>query len=525
MTSTFTRLSLTGLGYVLGYLALDYASFAEPYRDFGNSPWNPSAGLSLTLAVMGGQLLAPLLIVAPLSAELIFRPSLVPLWANMAAAIVVGGVYFLAGAFLKRPGIFDPRLGTIREVVVLLVVAVVAAAATAIGYLVILIAAGLLKPVDIILAVSRFFMGDIIGVLVVAPIAFSAATLRPWPRPSWENLFQLAAIVMILSVIFNIPSTSAFRPLYLLFFPLIWVALRQGLVGATVTLAVIQFGFVAFLKFYPDTAISFIALQGLMVALAVTGLLVGALVNQQQAAARRLRMQQTALKRALRLRSVGETAAFLAHELNQPLTAISTYAGVADDAVRQGQTAQALDMIAKLRMQCERANEIVRSTRNILRHDPLSLKSVELRPLLWELQRFIADELSGHGITLKIDVPPTLPFLRADSVQLQQALHNLVHNSIDAIAATSRGGQITISARVIEGRKVAIEVADTGPGFSSLLAVSEPAPFVTTKLDGSGLGLTVARSVAESHGGSFSIERAGPGAVVRLNIPLARDEA
>ena len=140
-------------------------------------------------------------------------------------------------------------------------------------------------------------------------------------------------------------------------------------------------------------------------------------------------------------------------------------------------------------------------------------------------QRRRSDRLDGtKGIAFDTVVRGSIATLYCDPVQLQQALYNLINNSIEAIQETGRSGQIRVTA-IPTDDVVTFEVSDDGPGFAAGLDVLLAAPFATTKANGSGLGLAIARSVAEAHGGSLSIVPRDRGATVRLVLPTKRAES
>jgi signal transduction histidine kinase len=113
-----------------------------------------------------------------------------------------------------------------------------------------------------------------------------------------------------------------------------------------------------------------------------------------------------------------------------------------------------------------------------------------------------------------------LPTILADPIQLEQALDNLITNSIEAIREAQRGSRIILSARMEDGDTY-IEVRDDGPGFAPGLESIATTPFMTTKRNGTGLGLAIARSVAEAHGGSLAVNARGTGASIRLRLPTS----
>jgi signal transduction histidine kinase len=369
----------------------------------------------------------------------------------------------------------------------------------------------------------RLFVGDLIGTLVATPIILLATTFRPWPRPGTQSLLQLAAIVGALAIVFGYREATAFQLFYLLFLPLLWVALTYGTLGAAVALVIIQIGLVmgAEIRFGAEPGLT--ALQVLMIALAITGLIVGAIVSEREAGAARLRDQQSALSRALRIRSAGEIAAAIAHEINQPLTAISTYSGIASKAISEKNAELASEAVAKVRAECERANTVIKSIRELLRQGALSKTPLDLRTTLADISILLASDLAAKGVTIVVTVPSDFPIVDADGVQVQQAVHNLVINSADAMIGAGRGGVITVRAELVDEQSYVIAVQDDGPGFPPGMETREPTPFLSTKPDGSGLGLLVVRSIAEAHGGSLAISSSPRGATVTLRLPTSRE--
>jgi two-component system sensor kinase FixL len=323
-----------------------------------------------------------------------------------------------------------------------------------------------------------------------------------------------------LAIVFGYQEATAFQLFYLLFLPLLWIVLSYGPPGASVALLFIQLGLIvgAEIRFGPDPGLG--ALQVLMIALAITGLIVSTIVAEREDGAARLRDQQAAINRALRIRSAGEVVATIAHEINQPLTALNTYAGIAATAMEDGKLDLAARAVDKIKSESMRANDVLQGIRELLRQGTLSKRDVDLAAKLEELKELMREDLDKKGIELVFDVEPEFPIIRADGVQLQQAIHNLILNGAEAILAVGRGGTIETSVARASGGDALIEVRDDGPGFPPGFDVNEPTPFTTTKPDGSGLGLAVARSIAEAHGGSLAIFSSPRGARVVLKLPI-----
>ncbi|WP_333793923.1 MASE1 domain-containing protein [Hyphomicrobium sp.] len=517
------RRILLGCLFLAAYVALDYISYVKPYRGLGITPWNPPPGLSIAMVFLGGWTYAPFVLIAPAMADTIVRGAALGPMLELALSLAVGGTYLAGGFALRHITGFDPRFRYVRDALTLTGVAISASLVAAALYIVILRHSGTIFQNEVISVAWRAAVGDMIGILVIAPLVLLAATYRPWPRLEPLALVQLASLFGALAVVFGYQEATAFQLFYLLFLPLLWIALSYGPPGAAVSLLFIQLGLIigAEIRFGPDPGLG--ALQVLMIALAITGLIVGTIVAEREDSAARLRDQQASINRALRIRSAGEVAATIAHEINQPLTAVSTYAGIAAKALEDDKPELLARAVDRIRAESTRANEVLRGIRELLRQGTLTKRDVDIRGKLEELEQLLGEDLEKKGIRLLINVAPAVPIVRADGIQLQQAIHNLIVNAAEAILGAGRGGTVETRVGVSANDDVLIEVRDDGPGFPPGFDVNEPAPFTTTKPEGSGLGLAVARSIAEAHGGGLSIATSARGARVVMKLPIERE--
>jgi signal transduction histidine kinase len=518
--TTTTRIWLIGLGFLAAYVALDYVSYVKPYRDIGITPWNPSAGLAIALIFLEGPPIALFVLVAPFIADLIVRDTSVPIGVELVGSLLIGATYAAAGLALQRITHFDPRFRFVSDVLTLVAVSA-ATALIAAGILVLMfLGTGLLMRDEVVTVGWRSAVGDVIGILTVVPVVLLWRTHRPWPSLGPWMPLQFLSILAALVVVFGYQEATAFQLFYLMFLPVLWVALSYGPPGAASALALVQVGIVvgAEIRFGPDPG--FGALQVLMIALAITGLIVGAIVAEREDAAARLRDQQAALNRTLRIRSAGEIAATIAHEMNQPLTALATYGGIAAKALRDGDDALAARAIAKVESESQRAATVLTGIRDLLRQGALNKTTVDIERAFAEMSELFRGDFSKRGIDLSLSVEDRLPPIAADRVQLQQALHNLVVNGAEAIESMGREGKVTVRAVRIGDREIRIDVKDDGPGFPPAYDIKDPPPFTSTKAEGSGIGLTVVRSIAEAHGGQLTIQSSARGAIVSLKLPI-----
>jgi len=518
----FYRRILIGCAFLAAYVALDYISYVKPYRGLGITPWNPPPGLSIAIIFLGGWFYAPFVLAAPALSDALIRGSALGVALEIILSLAIGSTYLAGGLALQRIVSFDPRFRYVRDALTLIGVATSAALMAAAAHVVILRSSGTIFQSEVIAVAWRAAVGDIIGILVIAPLVLLAATFRPWPEPAPLAWVQLSALVVALGVVFGYQEATAFQLFYLLFLPLLWISLSYGPPGSAIALLLIQIGLIigAEIRFGPDPGLG--AMQVLMIALAITGLIVGTIVAEREDSAARLRDQQAAINRALRIRSAGEVAATIAHEINQPLTALNTYAGVASKAMEDGNLDLAARAIEKVRSETARANEVLKGIRELLRQGTITKRNVNLRAKLEELDELLGEDLAKKGIRFTVAIPHEFPIIKADGIQIQQATHNLIVNSAEAILGVGRGGTIEASV-ALSGDEVLIGVKDDGPGFPPGFDVNEPTPFTTTKPEGSGLGLAVARSIAEAHGGSLQVQTSSRGARVVLRLPLEQD--
>ncbi len=226
---------------------------------------------------------------------------------------------------------------------------------------------------------------------------------------------------------------------------------------------------------------------------------------------------QAQLLHADRLATIGELAAGVAHELNEPLGQILGFAQLARKAPGlPDPTARDLDKIVARSLH---AREVVRKLLVFARQEAPSLTMVQLNRIAQDALPFFETRFQQAGVRLVLDLAPGLPELLADAVQLNQALVNLVVNALQSMPA---GGTLTVRTRAGEG-EVCLEVEDTGTGMTPEILEKVFLPFFTTKDvgRGTGLGLPVVHGIVTAHGGSIRVEsRPGHGSRFELRLPL-----
>ncbi len=226
-----------------------------------------------------------------------------------------------------------------------------------------------------------------------------------------------------------------------------------------------------------------------------------------------------------RITTMGQLAASLAHELNQPLAAILNNAQAIQrmlDAVQPDlkEIRAALEDIVQ---DDQRAAGTIRSFRNLFSGGQPQKSIVELSRVLDELARVLGADAVIRNVALRFECQPALPTVAADRIQLEQALINLVLNAFDAVHEDPAGPrQVVVNAYQSEPRWVTVAVRDSGPGLNPKIGQQIFQPFFTTKRDGLGMGLAIARSIAEAHHGHLrAAQNPGRGATFELAIPAA----
>jgi len=236
-----------------------------------------------------------------------------------------------------------------------------------------------------------------------------------------------------------------------------------------------------------------------------------------------LREQRERLAHAGRLTTMGEMASAIAHEINQPLTAIATFAQAGRRMLGGGspsleELTQALDQIGR---QAERAGEIIRRLRAFMRRRDGRREPVDLNEQLRKVIRLADVDIRHHNCRLIADHASCLPVVHADAVQIQQVVLNLIRNAVDAVADLPEARRvIRIVSRFVEPDRVEVGVEDHGSGISDPSRLF--APFFTTKAEGVGLGLSISSSIITAHGGNlWHVATAGGGATFRFSLPVA----
>lgn len=250
-------------------------------------------------------------------------------------------------------------------------------------------------------------------------------------------------------------------------------------------------------------------------------------ITHRQQSDQRLQELQAELLHISRLSDMGQLASALAHELNQPLTAIANYAQACRLLLSKGppaDPARIFDLSEKIVDQAERAGQIIRRLRGFVEKREIERLSHDLNRLVEEACALALVGARDEGVNVVFDLVRDLPPVQVDKVQIQQIVVNLVRNAVEAMRSAERRELIVATARAAPDM-VEVTVRDSGAGIATEIADRLFQPFVTTKTGGMGVGLSICLSIAEAHGGQLTAGPAvGGGTLFKLTLPVGADQ-
>ena len=504
--------------FVLAYLLFDWVSYIDPLYGLNITPWNPDPALGLVFWLRYGKKAALPWFLALVLGEIVVRGMPAGLLMTLVCSAWLSAGYGLIGEALRRRfsmgDIFDSRERLFTWIAIVLV----GTAVNDVVYISLLDMAGLIPAGQWSLAALRFGIGDVVGVLVSMPLIWMLASeygrlrLREtvW---RWETLAYLALSIGVLWSVFGFIASSEFKHFYFLFLPVIWAASRQGLYGTALMVFVLQLGIISLVKWTLAVDIEVYDLQVLDAMLAMVGFFIGIVVDENRQVA-------DELKQSLRLAAAGEMAAALAHELNQPLTALSAYGKACEFLLQRGDTGEVLqNAIHRMIGEAGRAADVVRRLRDFFRTGAMQIESIEVGVIVATISAQFFDQFREQGVALEVSGVAQVR-VHADRLQIELVLRNLLANAYDAVVTRPDGSrQIRLSTADLGGGRLRLSVDDSGPGVSASVAARLFEPFVSSKASGLGLGLVLSRAIVEAHGGSLWAE-VGDHGMFRLVLPM-----
>lgn len=250
-------------------------------------------------------------------------------------------------------------------------------------------------------------------------------------------------------------------------------------------------------------------------------------ITERQATEQSLHELQAELVQVSRVTSMGAMASAFAHELSQPLGAAMNYLNAVRRMLEEGagpQAPRSLEGTQRAIAEIARAGQIIRRLRQFIQKGRTERSWERLGKVIEESSALALVGAADRAINIRFDVDADLPPVFVDRVQIQQVLTNLVRNAVEAMAEAPRR-DLTILASVARDGVVEIAVADTGPGIAADIAANLFKPFVTTKSDGMGVGLSICKSIVQAHEGELWTEpNPEGGAIFRFTLPLTADD-
>jgi signal transduction histidine kinase len=532
----------TIIGLAIGYVMLEWISFIHESKGLPLTPWNPGVGLVFACLILFGPIYGIALFAGVIVNELVVLQSTLEWPVILGIGAVVASGYTFVAAFIRRQFWLDVGLAHLRDVIILLLAAFIGSVAITLLLAAVLLTGGELGYGDIVLAATTFVVGDVLGIAVTTPLV-----LRFVRRLREQTLHLLAAripefallVVVIVSALWLIASTGSadgYTLFYLLFFPVVVSAVRHGMDGACLALAVTQFGLVGLLHHHGYDWRIFTEFQVLMFVLTATGLIVGVVVSEREATERvareseaRLKEKEAEVAHAARFSLVSGMATALAHEINQPMAAARALGRAVQELLRSPHfdLKRADQNLTRLIAEIDLAGGILRRMRDFLRRGRPRMSTIDVPVMLEDTLILIRPEIKSKHVEIDLDCPADLPVVYGDRIQLQQVLLNLLRNAVDAIVeARASDGHIGITARrSLNSAHLEIRVLDNGPGIPAERVDHLFKPLATSKKEGLGLGLSICLAIVEAHGGRIWLHSNRAGAAeFRLSLPLEPPE-
>jgi len=525
----------------VGYYAAARVGFAFTLQPHPISTlWPPNALLLATLLLAPGRAWWWLL-AAALPAHL-----LVELQSGVPKTMVLGWYASncseaLIGAALVRGFVPGPlRLDSLRKVGLFLLCAVLAAPLLSSfidAALVHLIGWGESAYWDM---VQRRFAANVLAELTVGPLiltwaAFGVARLRAASMArSAETAALFGGLFAVCLVAFDLPQIDAHVAPALFYAPLpflLWAAVRMGTPGAASAIALLTVttiwgavnGLGPFVDGTPaDTARE---MQLFLIAASVPMLLLAVALEERSRAEREAHEQRLQLTHLSRVAMLGELSGGIAHELNQPLTAILSNAQAAQHFIanKTGSPEMLSEILQDIVLADVRASEVIRRLHSLFRRGETEFRPLDVNALVGEVLDIVHGDLVTRSIEVRRHLGASLPEVSGDRVELQQVLLNLVVNASEAMSAgTAPGHRVLTVCTEAEAGAVKVSVIDSGPGFTAEQRERMFEAFYTTKAQGLGLGLSISRAIMRVHNGHlWGDANPGSGASFHITLPAA----
>lgn len=493
--------------FSLLFVLVDAISFIHPIGQINITPWNPPAALQVLFLMFYGLTWMPWVYATLFLSDWVVRGSalLSPQVLLGNALLVIG--YAAVALMLKRWLRERTEVFGRTEIAAMSVIVASGAAMTGFLYVHFLRSIHILQDVPFFDALYRFFIGDLLGMMVLLPLAF--LVLDPRRQPTFQAMFRsrsfwalLTLVLMSLFLIISLPMDERLKYFFPLFFAVGLMAVTHSLPGATLACMLVQLLLVFNASHTADDLSFLLDVQLVILTLNMTGLVIGTVVDERQRAEEQLRD-------SLQLIAAGELAGSLAHELHQPLSALNAYAESAlmladpDGAHHESNSPLLMRTLRQIADESVRASEVVRGLRSFFIAGVSRVQHVHTRELIENCAQRLQKLSDKMNVSLVLDVPD-VPDLQVDPVQMATALTNLMKNAMEASIS---GQTVRVRASQADADHVRIAVFDEGALLDPQQIEAVFRPFFTQKKHGLGLGLSISRSLVENNGGRLIYEQ------------------
>ncbi|MBO0732788.1 MAG: MASE1 domain-containing protein [Methylocapsa sp.] len=517
---------LTGAAFLIAYLALNELTVRHTVDGFGITLWSPDNGLSLAL-LMEGAIYAPFVLLGAIGVDLFVAGQRPSLGITIASEIVLTVCYAGLAALLRHRLKFDLRNARLSNILVLLSFLPAGVALTSFLYCAVLYAGGSIPPDQFFVAIRHFWMGDMAGMVTIIPLVTLLLAIFSMPAWHWPGHMTISYSVFILATCLAFAAVTGglesrqYHIFYLLFLPIIWIGMREGYAGAAVGLFAIELGLVAAAAFIRSNSSDFFVFQTLMLVLSLTGLLLGAVTSERRIADQLLREQQLELARMSAFAQAGAMGSALAHELSQPLSTVAAYLHAARRLLQAGISRGVKDMLVKAEAEAQKTREAMERIRELVSNGKMDFTALDLPALARRIVALCRDDAAARGVQIEIEGHSPVPPVRADKLQIEQVLNNLVVNAIDAASERMCArGRVIIKFGTC-GDRVILKVEDDGPGVAPEIADRMFQAYQSTKPRGMGLGLHLSQQIVQRHAGRLWWERGIPdGTRFLIELPI-----
>jgi len=516
----------TGVAFLAIYLAFNMLTEWHEFDRLGITLWSPDNGLSLALLIESVAF-APFVLLGAVLSDVFIARVQHSIYLTLAAEFLLTIAYVGLASVLREKVNFSVRQNRLPELVAFLIFVPVGAVFSSLVYCGALYLGGALSVDKFFVATRDFWIGDTLGMVTIIPLMTSVFIFLSMPRRRLSGYTLSTLCVFALGTCLGFAMLTGvgdklYYLFYLLFFPIFWVAMREGYAGVALALAAVQLTLAAITVLVGYDIKDFAILQLLMLVLSITGLLLGGVTTERLNAAQLLHEQQTELARMADFARVGAMGMELAHEISQPLSTVTTYLHAARRLLQSSvASGPVMDALIKAEGEAQRAREVLERIRDFVSNGNLDLQALDLSTLAEKIAALCREEATSRGIRIENESIRPIPPVKADRVQIEQVLNNLVANAIDAASERSDArGHVII--RVAAGDEaVVMQVEDNGPGVAPEMAARIFEAYQTTKPRGMGLGLPLSLRIVQRHAGRLWWEPNRPeGARFLVALPI-----